>query len=598
MRRILILSICLITIITCLIPLLYTGTENPIIYSIEKENPVSPYHADIEAMKRVDINTSMDLLPVMQDLIDFSGTITVNIRMKDLESTNNDLSEYAQKLRSFNNLVVKLDMNKSEIGVFNRNKKLQGDLYRQLANQSESLDALNKLEIRYRNEKDSDGLNSVMLQGEALKKKIQTIRNDYSNVSDKVQNQSKKLGLDVSKEEKAKEEVDQFTRDVTDEQEKRVKRNQDVIAENSRLISFLVEPNNGTYWTSLNFNGFISGGDVSNQVIYILLDNKTYIQTTTDNIGQFRYQKEIEQVSKGMHILSARWKDLTSEKQSLRINTTNSTLTLGIKAEKNKPVIVVYGILSTHNLTVRNVPVDININNQTMLSPITNWKGAYTRNQSLVEGRYLVDATFSNSSYPINNSSSDLYEVISSGTSITSIKKLSGIQRTPMDFFLVAVIVIVIGGITGVVVLFRRRKNIPQPDAISLTDTMPVNSESANPYTPEIILKEEGNLDPGQDFLGLYQEKLKIHGLSDASHYVYLVFLHLIGKDTDLKLLNTMTPREVVARIKSRFYGEIFTLFTTSYELIRYGGYEDENHRAVFEDLMKRADKVIRGKRP
>ena len=598
MRRILILSICLITIIICLIPLLYTGTENPIIYSIEKENPVSPYHADIEAMKRVDINTSMDILPVMQDLIDFSGTITVNIRMKDLESTNNDLSEYALKLRSFNNLVVKLDMNKSEIGEFNRNKKLQGDLYRQLANQSESLDALNKLEIRYRNEKDSDGLNSVMLQGEALKKKIQTIRNDYSNVSDKVQNQSKKLGLDASKEEKAKEEVDQFTRDITDEQEKRVKRNQDVIAENSRLISFLVEPNNGTYWTSLNFNGFISGEDVSNQVIYILLDNKTYIQTTTDNIGQFRYQKEIEQVSKGMHILSARWKDLTSEKQSLRVNTTNSTLTLGIKAEKNKPVIVVYGILSTRNLPVRNVPVNININNQTMLSPITNWKGAYTRNQSLSEGRYLVDATFSNSSYPINNSGSDLYEVISSGTSITSIKKLSGIQRTPIDFFLVAVIVIVIGGITGVVVLFRRRKSIPQPDVISLTDNIPVNSESVNPFTPEIILKEEDILDPGQNFLGLYQEKLKIHGLSDASHYVYLVFLHLIGKDTDLKLLNTMTPREVVARIISRSYGETFALFTTSYELIRYGGYEDENHRAVFEDLMKRADKGIRGKRP
>ena len=602
MRRYLIAGACIICITISLLLLMYTGTENPVVYSIEKENPVSPYHADIEAQKRVDINTTLDVLPVMQDLLDFSGTITVNIRMKDLESANTELSEYSQKIRSFNSLVVKLDMNESEIGTFKQDKQKQGELYRQIINQSESLDALNKLEIRYRDEKDSSALNSVMLQGEALKKKIQSVRNEYTQVSEKIENQSKKIGLDTKGEIQGRQEIDQYVRDVTDEQEERVKRNQNLYIDNKPRVSLLVEPTNGTYRTVLKFNGFISGGNISNSVIYIYLDGEKYIQAIPDNIGQYRVQKEIEKVPAGMHILNAKWRDVTSENQKIKITTTNSTLTLGIKAEKNRPVIIVSGTLTTNESPVRYAPLDINANNQTVLSPVTNWRGMYCNNLSLSKGIYLVDASFSNSSYPVNASRSELYEVISSGTSITSIRKLTNSNSNFPTLILGIVVVLIIISGTGVVFfLYRRRKKVEIPDiprepeespGIELQKVKLNESEE-----PQFNLKDDGIKDPGEGFLGAYVEKCNTFGLSDASHYVYLVFLVLIGKDTQLKLLNIMTPREVAARIHRRPYGEVFGSFIQAYEEIRYGGYVDDDHRLLFEELMARADKAIRGGR-
>jgi len=602
MRRYLIAGACIICITISLLLLMYTGTENPVVYSIEKENPVSPYHADIEAQKRVDINTTLDVLPVMQDLLDFSGTITVNIRMKDLESANTELSEYSQKIRSFNSLVVKLDMNESEIGTFKQDKQKQGELYRQIINQSESLDALNKLEIRYRDEKDSSALNSVMLQGEALKKKIQSVRNEYTQVSEKIENQSKKIGLDTKEEIQGRQEIDQYVRDVTDEQEERVKRNQNLYIDNKPRVSLLVEPTNGTYRTVLKFNGFISGGNISNSVIYIYLDGEKYIQAIPDNIGQYRVQKEIEKVPAGMHILNAKWRDVTSENQKIKVTTTNSTLTLGIKAEKNRPVIIVSGTLTTNESPVRYAPLDINANNQTVLSPVTNWRGMYGNNLSLSKGTYLVDASFSNSSYPVNASRSELYEVISSGTSITSIRKLTNSNSNFPTLILGIVVVLIIISGTGVVFfLYRRRKKVEIPDiprepeespGIELQKVKLNESEE-----PQFNLKDDGIKDPGEGFLGAYVEKCNTFGLSDASHYVYLVFLVLIGKDTQLKLLNIMTPREVAARIHRRPYGEVFGSFIQAYEEIRYGGYVDDDHRLLFEELMARADKAIRGGR-
>ncbi len=245
MKPFLIYTAYLLLVVSTLI-LVCSISVPPVFYSLDQDIAKTGFHNNIDAEKRVIINSSTDMLSVMQDILDYSGPIALNIRMQDLESARNDLDQYAKKYRNLNSLVINLEMNDSEVQDFVNNTKLQDDLYRELMNSSYSLDELKRLEFRYRDKKDSIGLTTVAYQGQALKKKIQSIRDRYHTVNENIINQSISYELDPTKTQKAREDIDQFVDEIT----KDIKEEKPEAVLNlniAKKISLIISPDHGVY---------------------------------------------------------------------------------------------------------------------------------------------------------------------------------------------------------------------------------------------------------------------------------------------------------------------------------------------------------------
>ena len=127
-----------------------SAISTPVIYSLEQDTFSSRFHANTDAQKRQSVNSSEDILPLMQELSGYCGPIVLNVRLDDTDQARRDLALFAKNRVAFNNLIVKLDMTESEMQEYAKNRALQDQLLAELVNSSVSLEELKKLEIQYR----------------------------------------------------------------------------------------------------------------------------------------------------------------------------------------------------------------------------------------------------------------------------------------------------------------------------------------------------------------------------------------------------------------------------------------------------------------
>ncbi len=354
--------------------------------------------------------------------------------------------------------------------------------------------------------------------------------------------------------------------------------------------------------TSFMYSGFASGSGANNATISIWLDNKPYFNATTNEIGEYRQTIEIGRIQAGNHNVSAHWGSVISDEMNLTVTSVNSTLTLNITGELFQPVVHTSGLLMT-NRSVQSAPIQFIVNNQTCNVTRTDNYGNYSLNLTLPEGKYLIYTLFSDHSFPINASVSPTYEVISSGTGIISIRLLGNsinYEDDSTDLLLKISIGIIVLFSLGALYWHLRRKNqnrthiqespLPdQKDSVIFSDDIDVQ-ELFTTIPDEIITQKE-------KLLSGYTEKLKISGLSEAARYVYIYFIEKIASDLQTPPPPlTLTPREVIQKIRRYHYSGIFTMFVSQYERIRYAGKKDEKEQTAFEDLMNETDSNISGK--
>ena len=174
---------------------------SPLLYTLEKDTFPSRFHNNTDALKMQSLNSTTDVLPLMQDLLDYSGPVVLSIRINDIEQARRDLELFTKSRGSLNNLIVKLDMSESEMQEFSQSKDLQQQILSDLLNSSLSLDELENLEIQYRDQNDPEMLISVQYEGEAIRKKVQELYTRYQAETEKVTTISTKFGLDTTQEE-------------------------------------------------------------------------------------------------------------------------------------------------------------------------------------------------------------------------------------------------------------------------------------------------------------------------------------------------------------------------------------------------------------
>jgi len=200
----------LLALVLAAIALLVLTITTPLIYSLEGDVFSSPFHANTDALKRQPVNSSEDILPLMQELAGYTGPIVLNVRLDDPAEARRDLELFSKNRVSFDNLVVKLEMTESEMQEYAKNRALQNQLLSELVNSSVSLEELKKLEVRYRDANNPSQLMSVQLEGEALHERIQELYDRYEAGTNRTIATGKKMGIDTTQEEESVQSFRQY----------------------------------------------------------------------------------------------------------------------------------------------------------------------------------------------------------------------------------------------------------------------------------------------------------------------------------------------------------------------------------------------------
>jgi hypothetical protein len=206
-------TILLVLVLAVILALLFSITT-PVIYSLEKDSFPSRFHNNTDSLKRQSLNSTEDILPLMQELFDYSGPIILNIRLDDPVQARRDLELFAKKRVAFSNLIVKLDMTESEMQEYAKSRALQNKLLSELVNSSISLHELKKLEVQYRDAQNPTMLMSVQLEGEALHTRMQELYDQYEVETASTTATGKKMGLETSQDEESVSSFRQYVEET------------------------------------------------------------------------------------------------------------------------------------------------------------------------------------------------------------------------------------------------------------------------------------------------------------------------------------------------------------------------------------------------
>jgi hypothetical protein len=521
-------------------------------------------------------------MPVMQELLDLSGTIAVTIRKKDLDTAGKDLARYQARYQDLNNLILKLDMNESEIADFSRNAKQQNEILHQFVNTSESIQSLKKLEIQYRRDEDPDSLTTVHLQGKVLEQKIRSLRDEYGIVSENLADQAESKGLYSQEVRKGRNEIDTYTREVLSDQDAWERQN--LVSEDiSPAVSLLVQPAQARYRDYLDIFGFISGSKTAGEPVWILINEEPVLLAITDDAGEFKIPYEVGMIRAGNHSLVAFWKNIRSEEQMVTIFPDDTTLSLGIRAVKDRSAINLSGILSARQ-PVQLAPIIVLVNNETWNTTLTDDSGRYLTALTLPEGTYSVCTMFDNASFPLNSSVSQPFIVTSSGSSILSVEKSH--LNTPDYRWISLFLLPCFFGIAWWYIRRSRRIRV-----------IPYNGSPAD---------IDGTLVPGTETM---EDSPVVHHageepvlrypltISDTAYLMYIRLISRLTGDHSSSGIRSLTPREIAEILPDHQGEEGIRIFIRFYELIRYGGYDREEDLEGLTSVLNEIEPVITGDR-
>jgi len=392
--------------------------SGPLLYTLEKDTFPSRFHENTDVLKIKSLNSTSDIFPMFQDLIDFSGPIVLNIHIRDFDEARRLLENFAKSNIKVSNLVVSLDMSESEMEEFSKSNARQRELLQELFNQTISLDELKSLEIRYRDENRPELIMSVQYEGEAIRRKIHELYEQYNHETENIIATSKKFGLDTRDDEQSVTEFKKIIEEI-DSTAPEIEPTLPRIP----TLSLLIKPERGTYLDTIGLSGIYSSNaaGITRQGVTIFIDNSHLSSVTTDKDGLYHSAFQIEQLTAGLHSLYATSGLTSSGFSTLNVTMVQSTTSLEIQPVPARPEVRCTGTVMA-NKPVRNAPVDLVSDFRTIVRLTTNTGGAYESRIRFSPGIHRLETRFVNDSYPIFSSKSPIYEIEASQDSILSIR--------------------------------------------------------------------------------------------------------------------------------------------------------------------------------
>jgi hypothetical protein len=388
--------------------LLVLFVATPVIYTPEKDTFPSRYHNNTEVLREQSLNSTTDMFPLMQDLLDYSGPIVLNVKIHDIDQARRDLESFSKNRVALSNLVIKLDMTEGEMQEYSKSLALQEKLLDDLSNSTEVLDQLKTLEIQYRDENNPNQLISVRLEEDALRKKIRDLYAPYATEASKTIAFSKNQSLDTTSAEQGLVYFKQYVDEVTAEEQAPV-----VLPPN--LLTLVLIPERGKYGDTVVCTGYLvspaaASPGVSRRTVTVFIDNTTLSSSVTDASGHYAVQFPIGKISSGSHRFRAESGTAISETRILTVIPVNSVTSLSLEGVNSRGGARFTGSVLA-NRPVRRAPVQLVWDGTHVVEATTDTNGQFTTVLQLPSGTHTVIARFTGSGYPINPSESETLEV-------------------------------------------------------------------------------------------------------------------------------------------------------------------------------------------
>lgn len=379
--------------------LMIPHTAYPLLYS-PKMDAETALHDRVSVLRQVSQDNSAVVLPLMEDIFSSSGTLVLNLELKDFTAAERDLDEYLARSRQFDNLVIRLEMSQSDLEEWRRLNALNKEDLMALFEDTQRFSDLKRLEIEYRDADDPDMLYSIMYEGEALRSKIKETIASYEGRSEEMIAVSRQFEVKTNAYEQSIEDAHDIAESIEEEQEERSATIQQEVPPKEPLRVHLgIEPPEVGYGDTLTISGRVSGTDL--RIVSLTLDSRNFLDLNAATDGTFLHREQIDRIRTGMHTLYATVDGAYSEVRSFRVIRSETHLTL-----QHAGGTQVTGRLMAGDRPVFGAPIRILSAGRQINTPTTGADGRFAATLKLSPGTHQIAAVFDDSSFPLGRSES------------------------------------------------------------------------------------------------------------------------------------------------------------------------------------------------
>jgi hypothetical protein len=581
-----------IIVIAALIP----SMQNPEIYKKTPEEYTTPYHTDPGLYQKSDLNSSESSIFLMQDMLDITGPLTLNIRISDPESAVEDLSRYRNLLGSMDKLIVKIEMNQSDLEDYLSAHKDNEKILSDLLNETQDLSRLKELELQVNDQENPGSYVSVIYRESAIRNRISQLYNRYHGNREVVNSTASKYGLNMTEYEASIENFASIIEWETNNQNILDKRVADIIksiaSKTKDTLTIEIFPKEASYGDSITIRGLLYSNKIRGQNVTMNIDNRETAETRTTFGGEYEFQYSINKITSGRHTVYTSAGGLFSDPGSFNVIPVNSVTTLLVPATSAKPLVNITGSLYTSKgIPVRDAPVTIILDRTSNAEVTTGMEGQYYSLKSLPNGNHTLQAIFQGSGYPVNPSKSPVLKI--------NVQYQESENQKIFPVLSIAVLggALVISTCVVVLYLWRRRVlSIIRPSRPKTPQEDIVTKGLVQDGTvPKDSILEDDEI-PAEPTESKFEATIKNPGYRESAYELYWEIVALIHDRIPRSVVRSLTTREILYLCQGKPYYLLLRSFITIYERVRYGPEPlNEEDKASFENESRDLIAKIQG---
>ena len=465
----------------------------------------------------------------MDDLLGRTGTLTLNIKLKDYESAERDLARYAELSGQFDKLVVNLDVSGTDIGEFQQNNQENIDALAALLDDTRRFDDLQRLEIQVQGDEGRHA--AVIYEGEVLRQKMQEGFSAYASRENTTTRIAGHYGANAAPYRDSVRNYAEIAGTVESQQVGG--------GGSTSPLGIAVTPAEGCYGEILSVAGAYRGG-IPGTPIEVYVDGRIAGNATLDESGTYACSYRVDRIPAGLHLAYATAGAIYSSVAAFEVLPDDTVITLALALAEDRTAVACTGDLMTaEGRPVTGAPLLLRVDGTTLVETETDENGTYRKEIALPAGEHTIRAEFNAVGYPLNASESPTETVVVRNEGLS-----------PLPF--IAAIAAALG--SG---WYLRRRHRPEEITPAPEPEETVSTEEETTTTPPQV--EIAGLPPREAATALFR-----------------------ALRARLSLPDTKTPRDCarLAPAHSRFFER--------YERIRYAGEtpSEEELRAMEEEAI------------
>jgi len=557
---------------------------------VPENHSYSVYHQNPELLEMAPSESSEMILELMEQLMDDTGTVVLNIKVRDFETAEKDLALLLREVRSFDNMVVNLELSETEIGEFSRYSRRNTELIQRLLEENQRYAELQSLSIKYRDERNPSALYSVTYEGEGLKTKIQEISRQYNAQAPALTTLGTQFNLNTSRYLQSVSVAETLAEEVGTTQQTRkaeadsLKRTAPPSPESGGVDSVLVElqPETASFGQVIQVTAWLNGREVAGKAVDLFVDSDRWAAGRSDASGRFSYRLVVDRIRAERHVMYAAQGGIYSPVLNFSITSLDPDFTLDVP-ERSGPNVTIRGTLTAAGRPVGGAEVHVLVDGYLTRPVITRSDGTIQSTLRLGPGSYQVMGSFQDTTFPLNPRMTSAHPVtVGEEVSLQSLITTIMIYATFLILFSMGAVVYYRHGKGGeplfnlknpfAFLKFSRKKDEPQEKGVvpPAAGAPPRKQEGpAPPDDRKAALEEPAH---SQDWAIAQFRQLMIGGdLQNAVHGLYLHLRDRMGRTYRIRNHKALTPRELWKFATDRPYFGDLTKFIHGYEMIRYG---------------------------